>query len=167
MANMGVRKVTRPKCAGSALRAFVAGCVILWLVGCTSGTLSGTRQSCESTFGMLEAKKVSCTGSVDTISGSPSLSVIEIGESLNGAFRLETTIRVGQGKAKVRVTDVDDQRVGGEIAPGKPLRIVALVYPENVPGSEDEEERVDLQIEVAEGQEVRDLRYEATLVAQD
>jgi hypothetical protein len=42
-----------------------------------------------------------------------------------------------------------------------------LVYPEEVPGSEDEEEKVDLQIEVAEGQEVRDLRYEATLVAQD
>ncbi len=115
----------------------------------------------------MEAKKVSCTGSVDTVSGSPSLSVIEIGESLNGAFRLETAITVGQGTAKVRVTDVDDQRVGGEISPGKPLRIVALVYPDEVPGSEDEEERVDLQIEVAEGQEVSDLRYEVTLVAQD
>ena len=155
------------KFAGSALWAFVAGCAILSLVGCTSGTLSGTQQSCESTFGVLEAKKVSCTGSVDTVSGSPSLSVIEIGESLNGIFRLKTIITVGQGTAKARVTDVDDKMVGGEVSPGEPLRIVALVYPENVPGSEDEEERVNLQIEVAEGQEVSALRYEATLVAQD
>ena len=116
---------------------------------------------------MLEPKKVSCTGSVDTVSGSPSLSVIEIGESLNGAFRLETTITVGRGTAKARITDVDDQRVGGEVSPGEPVQIAALVYPEEVPGSEDEEEKVDLQIEVVEGQEVSDLRYEATLVAQD
>jgi hypothetical protein len=150
-----------------ALRAFVTGCIALSLVGCMSGTLSGTQQSCESTFGLLESKKVSCTGSVDTVSGSPSLSVIEIGDRLDGTFRLETTITVGRGMAKARVTDVDDQKVGGEVSPGDPLRIVALVYPEEVPGSEDEEERVDLQIEVAEGQEVRDLRYEATLVAQD
>jgi hypothetical protein len=166
MANME-RKMTQRKFAGSALRAFVAGCLVLSLVGCTSGTLSGARQSCESTFGVLDAKKVSCTGSVDTVGGSPSLSVIEIAESLNGTFRLETTITVGQGTAKARVTDVDDETVGGEVSPGKPLRIVALVYPEEVPGSEDEEERVDLQIKVAEGREVSDLRYEATLVAQD
>ena len=166
MAKVG-QKGTRPKLAASALRGLIALCAALSLVGCTSGTLSGTQQSCESTFGLLEAKKVSCTGSVDTVSGSPSLSVIEIGESLNGAFRLETTITVGRGTAKARVTDLDDQKVGGEVSPGDPLRIVALVYPENVPGSEDEEERVDLQIEVAEGEEARDLRYEATLVAQD
>ena len=115
---------------------------------------------------MLEAKKVTCTGSVDTISGSPSLSVIEIGESLNGAFRLETTITVGRGTAKARITDVEDQKGGGEVSPGEPLRIVASVYPEEITGSEDEE-KVDLQLEVAEGKEVRDLRYEATLVEQD
>ena len=47
-----------------------------------------------------------------------------------------------------------------------PLRIVALVYPENVPGNEDQEERVDVRIEAAEGQQVKNLRYEATLVAE-
>ncbi len=165
MANMG-RKARWPRLAGSALRCFVIGCAALSLVGCTSGTLSGTQQSCDSTFGLLESKKVSCTGSVDTVSGSPSLSVIEIGESLNGAFRLETTITVGRGTAKASVTDVDDQKVGGEVSPGDPLRIATVVYPEEVPGSEDEE-KVDLQIQVPEGDEVRDLRYEATLIAQD
>jgi hypothetical protein len=44
----------------------------------------------------MEAKKVSCTGSVDTVSRSPSLSVVAIGQSLNGAFRLETTITLGR-----------------------------------------------------------------------
>ncbi len=160
------RKARWPRLAGSALRCFVIGCAALSLVGCTSGTLSGTQQSCDSTFGLLESKKVSCTGSVDTVSGSPSLSVIEIGENLNGAFALETTIRVGRGKAKAHVTDIDDKRVGGQVSPGDPLRIVTVVYPEDVPGSEDEE-KVDLQIKVAEGEEVGGLRYEATLVAQD
>ena len=156
----------RRKFAKSALWGFVACCAVLSLVGCTSGTLSGAQQSCESTFGMLDAKKVTCTGSVDTISGSPSLSVIEIGESLNGAFRLETTITVGRGTAKARITDVEDQKVGGEVSSGEPLRIVASVYPEEITGSEDEG-KVDLQLEVAEGKEVRDLRYEATLGEQD
>lgn len=148
------------------MRCFVAGCAALSLVGCTSGTLSGTQQSCNSTFGLLDSKKVSCEGSVDTVSGSPTLSVIEIGESLDGAFRLETTIAVGRGTAKASVTDADDQKVGGEVSPGDRLRIDAVVYPEEVPGSEDEE-KVDLQIVVPEGDEVRDLRYEATLIAQD
>ncbi len=165
MANMG-RKMTRPKFAGSALRVFVAGCAALSLAGCTSGTLSGTQQSCESTFGMLEPKKVSCTGSVETVRGSPSLSVIEIGEQLDGAFELETTIMVGRGTTKAYVTDIEDDRVGGEVSPGEPLRLVAVVYPEEGAGTEDEE-TVDVQLEVAEGEEVGGLRYEATLVARD
>lgn len=160
------RKVTRPIFALSVLRYFLAGCAALMLVGCTSGTLGGIQRSCESTFGLLESKKVSCEGSVDTVSGSPSLSVIEIGEDLDGAFSLETTIAVDRGEAKAHVTDVDDEQVGGEVSPGDPLRIVTEVYPEDVPGSEDEE-KVDLQLKVAEGEEVRGLRYEATLVAQN
>jgi hypothetical protein len=158
--------MTRAKLAGSVLRYFLAACAALLLVGCTSGTLGGIQQSCESTFGLLESKKVSCEGSVDTVSGSPSLSVIEIGEDLNGAFSLETMITVDRGEAKAQVTDIDDKRVGGEVSPGDPLRIVTEVYPEEVPGSEDEE-KVDLQLRVAEGQEVGGLRYKATLVAQD
>jgi hypothetical protein len=125
------------------------------------------QQSCRSNFGVLEAKKVSCSGSVDTVRGSPSLSVIEIGEELNGAFLLETTITVRRGTAKAHVVDVDDKRVGGEISPGDPLRIVALVYPEEVGGTDDEEEEIGVRLEVAEGEVVRDLRYEATLVAEE
>ena len=125
------------------------------------------QQSCQSNFGVLEAKKVNCSGSVDTVRGSPSLSVIEIGEEPNGAFLLETTISARRGTAKAHVVDVDDKRVGGEISPGDPLRIAALVYPGEVGGTDDEEEEIGVQLEVAEGEEVRDLRYEATLVAEE
>ena len=165
MADMGPR-VLLPTFAGLALRCFFALCLVLPLVGCTSGTLSGMQQRCEATFGLLESKKVSCTGSVDTVSGSPSLSIIEIDENLNGVFELETTVTVERGEAQAHVTDVDDKQVGDEVSPGDPLRIVTQVYPEEVPGSEDEE-KVDMQIEVAEGEEVGGLRYEATMIAED
>lgn len=152
----------RLRYAGSALRCFVAGCAALSLVGC--GTLIGAEQSCESTFGLTEPKKVSCTGSVDTVRGSPSLAIVEIGEDLDGAFLLQTTITVGQGTAKAHVTDVDDRRVGGEVSPGQPLEIGAVVYPEPAAGADEDEEQVEVQLEIKEGQEVRDLRYEAALV---
>lgn len=162
-----VERTTQLRFVGFALRGLVAGCAALALVGCEStGTLSGERQSCTSNFGLLDQKEVSCTGSVDTARGSPPLSVIEIGEDLNGAFRLEANISVGRGTAKAHVADIDDELVGGEVSPGEPLRIVAVVYPDSVAGTEDGEE-VDVQLEIAEGEEARDLRYEATLVEQD
>lgn len=161
---VAVERKSPHRFAGLVAWVFVAGCATL--VGCESGTLSGTQQSCASNFGLLDRKEVECTGSVNTARGSPSLSVIEIGEDLDGAFRLEATIRVGRGTAKAHVTDVDGERVGGEVSPGEPLRIVAVVYPEEEAGTE-EEEGVGVQLEIAEGEEVRDLTYDATLVAQD
>ena len=149
---MGIvqRRATQPRFAWMVSWAFVAACMALSLGGCTSGTLSGMQQSCQSNFGLLDAKKISCSGTVDTVSGSPSLSVIEIGEELNGAFRLEVTLEVDQGTAQAHVVNVDDKRMGGEISPGDSLRIVAVVYPEEVNGTDDEEEKVEVQLEVAE-----------------
>jgi hypothetical protein len=57
--------------------------------------------------------------------------------------------------------------VGGEVSPGEPLEIRALVYPEPAAGADEDEEEVEVQLKVAEEQEVKDLRYEATLVEQD
>ena len=148
------------------LWGLVAGCAALALVGCKGGTVSGGEQNCSSNLGLFDPKKVSCTGSVDTVRGSPWLSVIETGGDLNGAYRLEATIEVRQGTAKAHVTDIDDERVGGEVSPGHVLRIVAVVYPEDVAGTEDEE-KVDVHLAVVEGEELRNLRYEATLVEHD
>jgi hypothetical protein len=155
--------MTRSRYAGSALRCFVAGCAALSLAGC--GTMTGAQQSCESTLGLAEPDKVRCTGSVETVSGSPSLSVIEIGEDLDGALLLETTITVGSGTAKASVTDIDDELVGGEVSPGEPLKISAVVYPDA--GADEDTVEVEVQLEIKEGEEVKDLRYEATLVEQD
>ena len=160
-----VLKATRPRFAGSALRSFAACCTAISLAGC--GTMTGAQQSCESTFGMLEEKKVRCTGSVETVSGSPSLSVIEIGDDLDGAFSLETSMTVGRGKAEASVTDIEDQRVGGKVSPGEPLEIGAAVYPEPAAGADEDTEEVEVQLEVKEGEKVRDLRYEATLTERD
>jgi hypothetical protein len=158
----------QPRFARVALCGFVAGCVALLLLsGCTSGTLSGMQHSCQSNLGALDAKKVSCSGSVDFVRGSPSLSVIEIGEDLDGAFRLEVSLGVDRGTARAHVVDVDDKRVGAEVSPGEPLRIVAIVYPEQIGGADDEEEGVEVQLEVAEGEEVRNLQYEAKLVTEE
>lgn len=151
--------------AGSAVRCFVAGCAAISLAGC--GTMTGAQQSCESTFGLTEPKKVSCTGSVQTVGGSPSLSVIEIDDDLDGAFTLETTITVGRGTAEASVTDIDDRRMGGEVSPGEPLEIGAVVYPEPAAGADEDTEEVEVQLEVKEGEEVEDLSYEATLVERD
>ena len=159
------RKVARPGFAASALRCFVAVCVAISLAGC--GTMTGAQQSCESTLGLTAPEKVNCTGSVETVSGSPSLSVIEIDEDLDGAFLLETTITVGRGTAKASVTDVDDETVGGEVSPGEPLEIDAVVYPESAAGEDEDSEEVEVQLEIKEGKEVGDLRYEATIVEQD
>ena len=157
---MSGARVTR-----SALRCLVAGCAAVSLAGC--GTLSGAEHDCESTLGLLDKKKVSCTGSVERVSGSPPLSVIEIGEDLDGAYRLETTITVGRGTAKAHITEVDDDRVGGEVSPGKPLEIEAVVYPEPAAGADADTEEVEVQLKVKEGEEVEDLSYEATVVEQD
>ena len=159
------RKTRRPGFVGSAFRCLVAGCAVISLAGC--GTLSGAEHSCESTLGLLDKEKVSCTGSAERVSGSPPLSVIEIGEDLDGAYRLEVTIAVGIGTAEASVTDVDDRRVGGEVSPGKPLEISAVVYPEPAAGADEDTEEVEVQLKVKEGEEVEDLSYEATLVEQD
>jgi hypothetical protein len=159
------RKMIRTRIARSVSRGFVAGCVVLSLVGCS--TMTGAEQRCESTLGITAPEKVSCTGSVERISGSPPLSVIEISEDLDGAYRLEATIAVGRGTSKAHVTDVDDERVGGEVSPGEPLEIGAVVYPEPAAGADEDGEQVEVQLEVEEGKEVEDLRYEATLVERD
>ena len=130
MANVG--RATGPGFARMVLCGFVAGCAALALVGCKGGTLSGGEQNCSSNLGLFDPKKVSCTGSADTVRGSPWLSIIETGGDLNGAYRLEATIEVRQGRAQAHVTDLADERARGDVSRGDPLRVVAVVYPAEV-----------------------------------
>ena len=77
-----------------------------------------------------------------------------------------TEVRKDAG-GSASVTDIDDQRVGGEVSPGDPLHIGAVVYPEPAAGADEDTEEVEVQLEVKEGEEVKDLGYEAMLVEQD
>ena len=73
---------------------------------------------------------------------------------------------MGRGTAKASVTDVDDERVGGEVSPGEPLKIAAVVYPEPAVGADEDEEQVEVRLKVKEGEQLKNLRYEAMLVEQ-
>ncbi len=118
-----------------------------------------SRQTCESAGRLFAQERITCTGSVGSVSGSPQLGVVEAGENLDGAYRLEAILSVDRGTVRAYATSSDGERVGGKVSPGHPLRIVAAVDPVD-------EEEVDLALEVA-GEAAGDLRYEATLVRQD
>jgi hypothetical protein len=134
-------------------------CAILMLAGCESGTITGQEQTCRSSGGLFAVEEISCTGSVDGVRGSPHLTIVEADEELDGGYRLDAAITVARGTAKAHVTDADGGQAGGEVAPGRPLQISAVVEPVD-------EEEIDVDLDVV-GKEVRDLRYEAILVRQD
>lgn len=134
------------------------GCSLFVLAGCSSGTLVGEQQTCRSSGGLFAQQKITCTGSVDGVRGSPGLGIVEVDDDLDGIYRLDATITVERGTAKVFVTDTDGKQIGGEVAPGRPLEITAIVEPD---------EAVEAALEVAEGEKVENLRYEARLVQQE
>ena len=74
------------------------------------------------------------------------------------SYRLDATIAVARGTARANVTAADGEQVGGEVTPEAPLQITAVTEP-------GDEEEIDAALKVV-GKEVRDLRYEATLVRQ-
>ncbi|HET7272317.1 MAG TPA: hypothetical protein VFI90_14695 [Rubrobacter sp.] len=144
-----------------ARRCFLVAmlCCALVLTGCKSGTISGSEQSCKSSGGLFADKTVACTGSVAGVRGQPSLGIIDTGEELSGNYRLDANITVGKGTAKAYVSTAGGAQAGGKVSPGEPLRISAVV------GLDDEDDEVSVNLKVL-GKEVRDLRYEATLLPQ-
>ena len=129
------------------------------LVGCESGTITGQEQTCRSSGGLFAVEEISCTGSVASVRGSPRLTIVEADEELDGSYRLDATIAVAQGTARANITAADGEQVDGEVTPEAPLQITAVIEP-------GDEEEIDVALEVV-GKEVRNLRYEATLVRQD
>ena len=138
----------------------VAGCCALVLTGCTSGTITGSEQACKSAGGLFADKQVACTGSVGGVRGEPSLGIIDTDEDLSGDYRLDATITVGKGAAKAYVSTAEGEQAGEKVSPGEPLRISAAV------GLDEGDEEVAVNLKIL-GKEVKDLRYEATLVPQD
>ncbi len=111
---------------------------LLALSGCESGTLIGQRQTCQSSGGLLAEERATCSGSVDAVRGSPGLVIVDTDGELDGTYRLEATLSVGEGETKAHVTAADGERV------------------------DDDEEEVIAELKVA-GKEATGLRYEASL----
>ena len=133
--------------------------VCLTLAGCKSGTISDSEQACKSTGGLFADAEVTCTGSVGTVRGEPSLGIIDTGEDLSGNYELDATITTGKGEAKAYVSTADGGKAGGKVSPGRPLRIGAVV------GLSETDDEVSVNLKVL-GKEVKDLRYEATVLPQ-
>ena len=136
-----------------------ASCLLL-LAGCTSGTITGSEQSCKSSGGFFADKQVACTGSVAGVRGEPSLGIIDTDEELSGTYKLDATITVGKGTAEAYVSTAEGEQAGGKVSPDEPLRISAVV------GLDEDDDEVSVNLKVL-GKEVKDLRYEATLLPQD
>lgn len=130
------------------------------LTRCSSGTLTGTEQSCESSGGLLSTDRISCSGSASAAKGSPSLDIIDTGGDLSGSYRLQATLSVGQGTTKANVMAAEGEQTGGTLSPEQPLELDA-----NISLDEDDDE-VSVTLKTS-GKEVRDLVYEATLVLVD
>jgi len=135
---------------------FAAGCA-LSLAGCKSGTITDSEQACKSTGGLFAGRKVTCTGSVGTMWSEPSLGVIDADGDLSGNYKLDATITVEKGEAKVYVSTAAGGREEGKVSSGEPLRINAIV------GIDGDDEEVSVNLKVLG----KDLRYEATVLPQD
>lgn len=130
------------------------------LTGCSSGTLTGVNQSCESSGGLLSTDSISCSGSAATAKGQPSLDIVETDGDLSGTYRLRASISIGEGTTKAEVTAADGEQTGGSISPDKPLEIDGLV------SLDEDDEEVSLALKTG-GKTVRDIVYEATLVPEE
>jgi hypothetical protein len=104
--------------------------------------------------------EVTCTGSGGVVRGEPSLGIIDTDQDLSGDYKLDATISVKKGRAKAYVDTAGGGREGGEVSPGDPLRVEAVV------ALDEDDEDVSLNSKVL-GKEVRGLRYEATALPQD
>jgi len=137
--------------------AFVMLCALV-LVGCKSGTITGSEQTCKSTGGLLAGRKITCTGSASVVRSELSLSIIDTDGNLSGNYKLNATISAKKGEAKAYVSTTGGKE-GGKVAPGEPLCISAVV------GLDEDEEEVSVNLKVM-GKEVKDVRYEATVLPQ-
>jgi len=105
---------------------------------------------------LLTEDRVTCSGRVDAVRGSPQLVIVDTDGNLDGTYRLDASLSVGKGETKAHVTASDGDRIGGQLSPDEPLRISTDIE------VDDDEEEVVAELKVA-GKKATDLRYEASL----
>ena len=129
--------------------------VALLATGCL--TLTNHSQSCTSSGGLLGPTKFSCSGTAETVKGEGPLSFDGEDDS-DPDYRMDLTLSVQSGSMDVFASTVDGGREGGEVSPGSPIRIQAVVP------SSDEDVSVTLGVKGGEEAEVGGLGYEARFI---
>ena len=146
----------RPKIRWSTAAVCVA--VVLLAAGCLS--LTNHNQSCRSSGGLLSSSEFSCSGTAGTVQGEGPLSFDGEDDS-DPDYRMDLAASVESGKMDVYADTVEGGREGGEVSPGNPIRIEAVVP------SSDEDVSVTLSVKGGEEAEVRGLSYEASFTEAD
>lgn len=138
----------------------VAACVSVVLLagGCLS--LTNHTQSCRSSGGVLSSSEFSCSGTAESVQGEGPLSFDGEDDS-DPDYRMDLTASVESGRMDIYADTADGDREGGEVSPGNPIRIEAVVP------SSDEDVEVTLSVKGGEEAEVGGLRYEASFTEPD
>lgn len=134
--------------AALASVAFATGCL----------TLSNHSQNCTSSGGLLGPGKFSCSGTVGTVKGEGPFS-FDGEDDADPDYRMDLTMSVESGGMDVYADTTDGGREGGEVSPGNPLHIEAVVP------SSDEDVSVTVSVKGGEEAEVHGLSYEANFTS--
>ena len=137
------------------LAAATAFTVALLATGCLS--LTDHSQSCTSSGGLVGPSEFSCSGTAETVKGEGPLS-FDGEDDDDPDYRMDLSVSVGSGTMDVFASTVDGGREGGEVSPGNPVRIEAVVP------SSDEDVSVDLAVKGGDEAEVGGLAYEASFI---
>ena len=148
MRRLGARWFTAAACVA----------VVLLAAGCLS--LTNHNQSCRSSGGVLSSSEFSCTGTAGTVQGEGPLSFDGEDDS-DPDYRMDLTASVESGRMDVYADTVDGGREGGEVSPGNPIRIEAVVP------SSDEDVSIALIVKGGEEAAVGGFRYEANFTEAD
>jgi hypothetical protein len=132
--------------------------VALLATGCLS--LTNHSQSCTSSGGLMGPSEFSCSGTAETVKGEGPLT-FDGEDDADPNYRMDLTASVESGTMDVFADDVEGGREGGEVSPGNPIRIQAVVP------SSDEDVSVTLAVKGGEEAEVGGLAYEATFTETD
>lgn len=152
--------VRRPGSLGLRWSTVAALCAAVALLSAGCLTLTNHSQSCRSSGGLLDASEFSCTGTAQTVKGEGSLTFDGEDDS-DPDYRMDLNASVEGGRMDLFANTVDGEREGGEVSPGNPIRIEAVVP------SSDEDVSVTVRVKGGEEAEVRGLSYEANFTEVD
>jgi len=138
----------------------VAAVLMISLLATGCLTLTDHNQSCTSSGGLLGPSEFSCSGTAETVKGEGPLT-FDGEDDADPDYRMDLTASVESGTMDVFASTADGGREGGEVSPGNPVRIQAVVP------SSDEDVSVNLAVKGGEEAEVGGLAYEATFTATD